>query len=155
MNYFVYSHLYFSYFCFRGYRDTSDQYRITDLIGDYRARCLFSKVWALREAAVLKVKLMLSEEFQASPGISACLAPVSCVVRVAVEDKIAQVFFSSIALLDDLVIASNRARISKDAFAPIISPVVINLMEKLADGGQRIRDAARKVLTHYLRLLLP
>jgi hypothetical protein len=36
-------------------RELSEQTGITTLIGEYRARCLFSKVWTLRDAAITKV----------------------------------------------------------------------------------------------------
>ena len=87
------------YFC----RDTSDTGGITALLGEYRASCLFSKVWALREAAVLKTRLLLKSEFKNTPGLVPALGPIAAIIKVGVNDKIAQVFAASIALLDDVI----------------------------------------------------
>ena len=57
---------------YRNYREFSEQHGITRLLGEYRARCLFSKTWVLRDAATLKVQLMLSDELERE-GISSCL----------------------------------------------------------------------------------
>jgi hypothetical protein len=64
---------------------------------------LFSKVWALREAAILKIRLLLSSDFVTNPGLSASLGPLAAVIKLGVNDKIAQVFAASIGLLDDLI----------------------------------------------------
>ena len=57
------------------FREFSEQYGITHLIGEYRARCLFSKTWAIRDAVIYKVQMMLQEEFQ--DKISNCLPALS------------------------------------------------------------------------------
>ena len=56
-------------------REFSEQFGITHLIGEYRARCLFSKTWAIRDAVIYKVQMMLQEEFQ--DKISNCLPALS------------------------------------------------------------------------------
>ena len=56
-------------------REFSEQYGITHLIGEYRARCLFSKTWAIRDAVIYKVQMMLQEDFQ--DKISNCLPALS------------------------------------------------------------------------------
>jgi len=75
-------------------RDVSEQSGITALIGEYRAACLFSKTWALREAAITKVHMLLKAgEFERDPqaGVATALAALATIVRVGVEDKIQQV----------------------------------------------------------------
>lgn len=85
-------------------RETAEQHNILNLLGEYRVRCLFSKTWALREAAVKKTLLMLGTEFTRSPGLGASLPAVCGVIRVAVEDKIQQVVFAGVALMDELLL---------------------------------------------------
>ena len=81
----------------------SDSSGITALLGEYRARCLFSKTWVLREAAVSKVQLMLGAELSRDPpGLGTCLPAVCAVIKVGVEDKIQQVLFAAVGLMDEL-----------------------------------------------------
>ena len=42
-------------------REISESTGITNLVGEYRASCLFSKAWILREAATQKIQMMLTE----------------------------------------------------------------------------------------------
>lgn len=125
-------------------RDVSEQGGITALIGEFRARCLFSKVWALREAAIMKTHMMLEHLCDESPGINNCLPALCTIVRVGVEDKIQQVLFNAVGLMEDLLAATRRAKITRSALAPLMDPIVVNLLEKLADGNARLREGARK-----------
>lgn len=124
-------------------KDVSDQSGVTSLIGDYRARALFSKVWALREAGVTKVHMLLVD-LEREPGITSCIAALSTIVRVGVEDKIQQVLVSAIALLEDVLSATRRAKIPRSVLAPLMDPITADLLEKLSDGNARIRDAAKR-----------
>lgn len=63
---------------------------LTSLFGDYLTRCLYSKTWSLREAAILKIKLLLPS-LEDDPGINNAIAEICQVLRVGCEDKIAQV----------------------------------------------------------------
>lgn len=76
-------------------------------------------MWALREAAIAKVQLLLQEEFESKPGVPACLAALLTIVRVGVDDKIQQVFFGALNLLEGLMSASKRyvACIDSHAYA--------------------------------------
>lgn len=89
------------------FRESSDQGGITNLIGEYRSRCLFSRTWALREAVINKVHLMLQPEFiRDPPGLTSTLPALCQILRVGVEDKIQQVLFATISLLEDILKAS-------------------------------------------------
>jgi hypothetical protein len=84
----------------RAYANESD---IADLLGEFLTRCLFSKTWALREAAVYKVRLLLKEEFEHTPGLAVCLRALVTVATLIADDKIAQVFMIGLGLLDDIL----------------------------------------------------
>lgn len=90
------------------FREISEQYGIAVLIGDYRTRCLFSKVWGLREAVINKVRLLLEEEYLETPGLSQCISALCAIVRVGIDDKLSQLMFSAIPLLDVIVAAIKR-----------------------------------------------
>jgi centrosomal protein CEP104 len=112
-------------------KDTAEQLGITPLIGEYRTRCLFSKVWALREAAVSKVKLMLADEFETSPGLNDCVKGVAGVLRVGIEDKFSQVFFGSLALLEDFLVVLKKIRVQKSIFVTLADQIIANLINSL------------------------
>mgnify|MGYP006077091709 CR=1 FL=1 len=125
-------------------KDVSDQSGVTNLVGDYIARCLFSKTWVLREAAITKIHMLLESEYEDTPGISSCLQALATVIRVGAEDKIQQVLFNAVALLDDLLRVTRSAKIGRSVLAPLLDPITANLVEKLADGNGRIREGARR-----------
>ncbi len=81
---------------------------MTGLIGEHRAKCLFSKAWTVREAAMSKVLLMLRDELQREPGIAASLPGLCTVIRVGVEDKAQQVLFGAVQLIEDVLRAAKR-----------------------------------------------
>jgi hypothetical protein len=76
---------------------------MSNLVGEYVSRCLFSKTWTLREAAVYKIRLLLKGEFESNPGIAACITALAAVVKHTSDDKIAQVFTIGLGLLDDIL----------------------------------------------------
>lgn len=124
--------------------EISDIGIILHLIGEYRTSCLFSKTWALREAAVYKTRLLLNKEYVDVPGLPQCVAALSAIIRVGVSDKIVQVFTVSLHLLDDfLEKLASESHIQKSAVVHAMEPIVALLVEKLNDGASRIRDACR------------
>lgn len=94
---FVWSHALTSH-CFREPADSSG---LAALVGDYRVRCLFSRTWALRDAAVNKIRMLMENDYKNEPGVAALLNPLVLVMRTGLEDKIAQVFFSTAALMEE------------------------------------------------------
>ena len=126
--------------------DYAKQLGIVGLLGEYRARCLFSRTWALREAAVSKTKMMLSNEFEQDPGLNDSVKGVAGVIRVGMEDKFQQVFYASLSLLDELLIVLRTVKVSRATFMPLADPMIAALIEKLSDGGERIRKGARRGL---------
>jgi hypothetical protein len=79
-------------------REYCEQNGITKLIGEYRSRCLYSKTWALREAVMLKLNQLLKEEFGADIAVN--ILPLCAILKLGVEDKIQQVLFAAITLLE-------------------------------------------------------
>lgn len=82
-------------------REPADSSGLTALVGDYRVRCLFSKTWALRDAAVNKIRMLMQSDYKNEPGVAAILSPLVLVMKTGLEDKIAQVFFSSASLMEE------------------------------------------------------
>jgi hypothetical protein len=84
------------------FREAADACGLISLVGEYRVRCLFSRTWALRDAAINKIDMML-KDFARQPGIDAVVNPLVLVLKTGLDDKIAQVFVSSGAFLDDFL----------------------------------------------------
>lgn len=83
------------------FREYCDQTGITKVFGEYRARCLHSKVWALREAAISKIIMILNTEY--GGDANAYLSAVCGVLRLGAEDKIQQVLFNSLNLMEQFM----------------------------------------------------
>jgi hypothetical protein len=91
-------------------REQAESSGITALIGEYLVKCLFqTTAWNLREACINKVQLMLPE-FVERPGMQACVVPLLTIVKIGVEDKMQQVFFSAMSLLEAVLINTKRCR---------------------------------------------
>jgi hypothetical protein len=98
------------------------------VFGEFRIACLYSKVWSLREAAILKLQLMLqATDRQQQQGrklvqknvnkyVNECLPSfdegvvgIICeVICMGLEDKIQQVFVAAIALLETLLLVATK-----------------------------------------------
>jgi len=85
-----------------------EQAGIVDLFGSYRVKCLYSKIWALREAAILKIRRMLPRELMISPGLANCLSEVASVILTGIDDKMHQVVLCAVGLLSELLELSRR-----------------------------------------------
>lgn len=87
-------------------REFCDQSGINKIFGEYRARCLYSRVWQLREAAITKAQMMLKDEL--GGDISGCLSALCGILRLGAEDKIQQVLFNSLTLMEQLLAILKR-----------------------------------------------
>lgn len=84
------------------FREFCDQSGITKMFGEYRARCLHSKAWILREACISKIMMILNSEYH--DGDATAFLPAVCgVLRLGAEDKIQQVLFNSLTLMEQFV----------------------------------------------------
>ncbi|KAJ8608429.1 hypothetical protein CTAYLR_010332 [Chrysophaeum taylorii] len=104
---------------------------IVSAIGEYRTRCLLSKNWLLRDAAIAKLGLMIRS------GEIRDVETVTGIAKVGIDDKIPQVSLSSMGL----AVAAARAQPSQR-----LEPLVRVLVAKLADNQPRARDKALESL---------
>jgi len=126
---------------------TADHSGLLPLLGQYRVECLFSKTWALREAAFAKVRLMIEPEnyfARMEGGLEGCIAELAMMIRIGVEDKAQHVLVRAVGLLGDLLHHLRGAQLPRAVLVPFLDPVVQTLVDKLADGNHRFRDAARR-----------
>ena len=96
------------FFVFVCSRESADSAGLLTLLGDYRVACLYSKVWGLREAAVIKTQMLLEADFMHDSNFPSLLRSLVAVVGLGIDDKIQQVLFSSLNLLDIVLSTAMR-----------------------------------------------
>ncbi|CAM9530888.1 unnamed protein product [Chrysoparadoxa australica] len=122
--------------------DLSEVQGLNAVFGEYRVRCLYSKTWTLREAAINKTRMML-EELEGEIGLEALLPHVLQITRVGCEDKISQVFLTCVELLETFLdTLRGRRDVKHGNLVSLLEPVVNTLLLKLGDGQARVRDGA-------------
>jgi len=124
--------------------EATDVNGLLQLFGDYRVRCLVSKQWNLREAAIIKAKLLMPELIR-DGGLANILQPFCQVLKLGVADKIAQVFATSLGLLDDLchVLSSDEQQAaSPQILQKLLEPTAHMLVLKLGENQPRVRESA-------------
>jgi hypothetical protein len=112
--------------------------------GEYRCRCLVSRTWLLREAALTKVGMLRGEGAFDSSGLAQTLPALAAIVKLGVEDKIQQVLFGAVQLMEGVLKDAHSARLTRPTVGPLFDPVTIQLVDKLNDGNQRLREGGRK-----------
>ena len=111
------------------------------LVGEYVVRCLLSKTWGLREAAVLKAKLLLPE-LEAANGAAVLVSPLCRLLQTGADDKIAQVFLTSLQLLEECCGLFGRLRVGARDLQHKLDGTTNTLVLKLGDNQPRVREAA-------------
>jgi hypothetical protein len=97
--------------------------KIESILGRYRMRCFLSKNWSLREAALLKLSLILSSTIEAYKEESLTTGTgrdwwdsfsrsICIILERAIDDKIVQVFLTGLLLLDDCLDEIEKLQIS-------------------------------------------
>lgn len=76
------------------------------LVGEYRARCLFSKTLGLREAVFIKITDLAKKEFLQDVG--GTIQGLCAICKIGVDDKIHQILFSAISLMELVLKASKK-----------------------------------------------
>jgi hypothetical protein len=87
-------------------KEYCEQHGIIKLVGEYRARCLFSKSWNLRDAVLIKTQYLLKTEF--ASNIVSSIPGLGAMLKVGIEDKMQQVMASSTRLLELTLTAAKR-----------------------------------------------
>lgn len=86
------------------------------------------------------------DELTSQMGIQACIAPLLAIVKIGIEDKMQQVFFSAMSLLEAILIAAKRQKVTKSVVAPLAEPIINALIEKMNDVNARIRDGSKRAM---------
>eukprot|EP00913_Durusdinium_trenchii_P034482 g32259.t1 len=109
---------------------------LNELFGEYLTRCVFSKTWNLRDAALQKLALDLQNGLHRSHDQSRLLTGFVQVLKRMVPDKNVQVFLSAMALLQALSQVQLRQLRRAEAHSAF-EPLMLLLVERLGDGNVR------------------
>jgi centrosomal protein CEP104 len=128
----------------------SQQSGLLGLLGEYRARCAVSKVFALRDACLVKLRLMLQTASRELPPLFECIPPLAALLNQTLDDKIHQVIARSVSLLEDLLRLAASSRLASAATASHLDPLLTKLIHKLEDGNARTRDVALRGVDAFI-----
>jgi len=119
---------------------------IESVIGSYRTRCLFSKNWNLREAAIMKISIITPSIIN-SFGVQVC-SPILCqLLDLAINDRIIQVLLTSLILLDDCLSQFELAEVpQKDVLKLMGRRVIEPIVGKLGDSKKSVVEGCETVL---------
>mmetsp|Transcript_59796 Transcript_59796/g.142352 ORF Transcript_59796/g.142352 Transcript_59796/m.142352 type:complete len:1034 (+) Transcript_59796:90-3191(+) len=112
--------------------------------GEYLARCLHSKTWNLRDAALQKLSLDLHQGYGADRQQ---LQAYAAALQRTIPDRSVQVFMSSCNLLHAVCgqFLSSPAVRSAEATAAV-DPLVPQLLERVGDANARVEKTTREAL---------
>lgn len=114
-----------------------------DLFGEYRVRCLFSKNWALRDAALAKITLLSPDICSRTNGD--CAEVMCKIVETGISDINMQVYLASLVLLDETILQFESLSL-QDKLTPHLSRITNILLDKLADSNRKIAESAELAL---------
>mmetsp|Transcript_5419 Transcript_5419/g.17093 ORF Transcript_5419/g.17093 Transcript_5419/m.17093 type:complete len:749 (+) Transcript_5419:141-2387(+) len=112
---------------------------VSAFLGEYRSRCLFSKNWTLREAALAKTGLLVEEGTWSEPTD---LGPLCNISRIGIQDKVAQVYLTALALLNDVIHKFSTLGFKRAEAFSALEPALDAVVMKMGDNQPRLRDKA-------------
>jgi len=111
-----------------------------ELVGRYRMKCFFSKNWALREAALSKMTLLIPELCTSTNGD--CAEVMCNIIEVGLCDINMQVYLGALVLMDESILQFESIRLPQEKIAPHVLRITAILLDKLSDSKQKIADSA-------------
>lgn len=128
--------------------------KIESVLGRYRTKCFLSKNWSLREAALLKLTLILPsviEKYQADypiedDWVDTFFRSMVIILERAIEDKIVQVYLTGLILLDDCICHIEKFQLSQKEILSLLNSTVFSLVEKMTSSNQKVVEGAATAL---------
>lgn len=127
----------------------ASQTGLIGLLGEYRARCVFSKVFALRDAVLVKLRLMLQMGSHELPQLHEGVPVIANMIKIMMDDKIHQVVSRSVNVLEDVLRLSASSRLPGQSMS-VLDPVLTRLVQKLEDGNARGREVAMRGVDAFI-----
>ena len=124
--------------------------KVESLFGSYRAKCFFSKNWALREAVLAKMTLMMPEICSVNSTDVDVSGIIFSIIEQSNSDKNVQVNLSGLILLDEALLQLENSK-TPVSTTPQLSRILVDLLSKMADNSKKVADSAEislLALTH-------
>lgn len=136
------------------YHASSDSIlKIEGILGPYRTRCFLSKNWALREAAVLKLRMIIPELVSTRQSSipemkwwDSFSRGMCIIIERSLEDKVVQVFLTGCNVLDDFIEEINKLNLSQKEVISLLGNLIAILILKLGDSNTKVVEAAETLL---------
>ncbi|KAK9803394.1 hypothetical protein WJX72_004936 [[Myrmecia] bisecta] len=125
--------------------DEKDAEPLLEVLGDYTVRCLFSKTWQLRDAALQRVDRVLAQRGVSDDQLRDLFKALDRVLLRTIKDRVANVFQSSLAVAKVLLTTGSAAAGQREV-AFFISELVPILIDKTGETNTRIQAAASEAL---------
>lgn len=128
--------------------------KIEAILGRYRTKCFLSKNWALREAALIKLSMILPDVVEKYKSdyvvehewLDTFLRSLCIILERAIDDKIVQVYLTGLILLDDCICVIEKFQMSQKVVISLLSNTVLNLVDKLSSSNQKVVEGAETAL---------
>jgi hypothetical protein len=128
--------------------------KIEALLGPYCTRCMLSKNWALREAALLKLSISIKDvvaklksDVETAHNWWDVFSRGICVIlERGMDDKIVQVFLTTLIVLDDSVEEFEAGQASQKGITSLLGNVIMNLIDRIADGNPKVAEGCETLL---------
>lgn len=120
-----------------------DAETLIDYFGEYLVSCLYSKTWALREAATSKVNLDLVKHAR-ERGDMGIFSAVSHILNMFARDKVSQVFLATLQLLQTTLSTCRDLR--RGEVTSMLGMFTPALCEKVGDSNSKVRQEATSTL---------
>jgi hypothetical protein len=131
--------------------DAKDAAPLIDVFGEHLVRCLYSKVWNLRQAAVTGMMELVGAGSLQVDGRTMVYVCCKAVGRCC-TDKMVQVYLAGLGMFTVLFDQPAVHTLPRADWLNLLSNLTPHLFSKLGDGNARVREASEAALLATCRL---
>lgn len=125
---------------------------LLSLFGEHLTRCLYSKPWSLKDAALQKLAQDLRAEMQGRSDPGQLLSGYVIILRRCIPDKNVQVFLAAAGLLQAICQQLlTRSSLRRPEVQSALDPLMPLLVDRLGDANARVDSHARDALLDFTR----
>jgi hypothetical protein len=115
-----------------------------DILGAYIIRCLHSKNWSLREAALAKCCVLISNN-----DVNVCdnITSFCNLIKLGLNDTISHVLLTALNVLQDCVNAWSEGNINRSQLSASVDSCLSTVLNKFGDASSKVRGEASSALS--------
>ena len=123
-------------------------HKVDDFFGNYLAKCLFSKSWQLRDAALAKMSLLVPQMcVEISTEDCVEMASVLClIIGRCIDDNNVKVYQSALILIDGMLLQCEQNKLPETKATLLLSKICTDILSKLADSSKKVAESAELAL---------